>query len=263
MGIFQFDSGLYICQVSTSLDMAAKAFNLEVIREPSVKPFPETHFVLRGGDVRLPCLATGIPEPTVKWRESGESVLRLDSVAAGVDRVYTCEASNAHGETERTTRVVSVEPARLLTANGSVIEREAGTALTLECEVDVGPKLPSVAMDRRWFKDGEQLEGKRTVEVAWLQRDHAGEYVCVVDTGLEEIRLVQTLEVLYHAPLIDRSAPGKKEVEQINHRNFPFSYALVIHFTDIDGRAIELELQSSERNSVARGNLEILTKKWT
>ena len=78
-------------------------------------------------------------------------------------------------------RIVGVVPSTLTTANATVIERDAGSKLALECAADVDPALPPQRITREWRKDGEALEAVGAVlEVAWLQKGHAGVYECII-----------------------------------------------------------------------------------
>ena len=128
-------------------------------------------------------------------------------------QTFVCVAENAHGQEERSVRIVGVMPATLATANATIITRDAGSKLALECEADVDPALPQQRVSREWRKDGNALDTAGAVlEVAWLQKGHAGVYECVIRTGLEELLLVQTLKVNYSPPRLDDNMPKKKAV---------------------------------------------------
>ena len=78
-------------------------------------------------------------------------------------------------------RIVGVRPSALATANATVIERDAGSKMALECEADVDPALPPQRVTREWRKDGAALDAVGTVlEVAWLQKGHSGVYECII-----------------------------------------------------------------------------------
>ena len=75
-------------------------------------------------------------------------------------------------------------PSALATANATVIARNAGSKLALECEADVDPVLPPQRVTREWRKDGAALDAVGAVlEVAWLQKGHSGEYECIIRNG--------------------------------------------------------------------------------
>ena len=96
-------------------------------------------------------------------------------------QTFACVAENAHGKEERSVRIVGVMPATLATDNATVVERDAGSKLALGCEADVDPALPPQRVTREWRKDGAALEAAGAVlEVAWLQKGHAGVYECII-----------------------------------------------------------------------------------
>ena len=96
-------------------------------------------------------------------------------------QTFNCVAENVHGKEERSVRIVGVTPSALATANATVIARDAGSKLALECEADVDPVLPPQRVTREWRKDGAALDAVGAVlEVAWLQKGHSGEYECII-----------------------------------------------------------------------------------
>ena len=78
-----------------------------------------------------------------------------------------------------------MRPAVLSTANATVLVRDAGSALALQCAADVDPALPPQGVTREWRKDGAALDTEKgaALEVAWLQKNHEGVYECVVRWG--------------------------------------------------------------------------------
>jgi hypothetical protein len=200
--------------VSTKLDRSSQIFSVEVVQSPVIKPFPEVQYVLAGGYFNLSCLATGMPEPTATWYGTEEqSLLIVDKVLKGTNETYICEAKNDHGISIRNIISIAIAPTTLITANESLIAREAGSSLVLECEASIDTALPTERVRRQWSKDGNNLDNVGEVlEVAWLQKDHSGMYACKISTGLEELMLVQKVKVAFETPLLDRTIPMKIEV---------------------------------------------------
>ncbi|KAL6420084.1 hypothetical protein ACFW04_013398 [Cataglyphis niger] len=71
------DSGTYMCQVNTD-PMRSQMGYMEVVVPPDIIDDETANGMVthEGGNIRLRCVATGVPEPTVSWkREDGRNII--------------------------------------------------------------------------------------------------------------------------------------------------------------------------------------------
>lgn len=74
---------------------------------PSIQPGPKVMKVQVGHPVELPCMVSGVPEPTLTWTRdglrypvSGDGSLVLRDVGLDDEGTYTCTATNTAGKDE-------------------------------------------------------------------------------------------------------------------------------------------------------------------
>lgn len=97
---------------------------LRVVEPPIIQIEPDKSLVryTEGDEVRITCIASGSPNPTVHWdnqpvslegRQQGENTayLNIYRVTQADAKVYTCRANNEAGTDERTIRI-DVQPKR-------------------------------------------------------------------------------------------------------------------------------------------------------
>ena len=65
--------------------------------------------------------------------------------------IYKCQASNEYNETSQGIEIISVNPTSISENNGfkndSSIQADAGSNITLNCNVDIDPKLGQFGID--------------------------------------------------------------------------------------------------------------------
>lgn len=125
------DAGDYECVAENSVGRVTGTTNLRVHAMPVVELVPNERRlrVTVGDEVRVTCLASGFPNPTVKWnipdqyaleRNFGRNTadLNIYSVSQSDAGVYTCTANNEAGSDEITI-TIDVQPKR-----GDINERK-------------------------------------------------------------------------------------------------------------------------------------------
>ena len=141
------DEGSYACVVTSPLDSATQDWQVEVVDPAFITDFLDYLLVLEGEAVELPCGATGIPEPSVAWSREGEEVVaeggvvEWEAVAKEAAGGYTCTATNSAGTDSRTATLVVAAATSLEQPAEQALEKEAGQATTLGCQVSP-PHLP-------------------------------------------------------------------------------------------------------------------------
>ena len=80
----------------------------------------------------------------------------------------------------------------------------AGSSITLDCGVEIDPKLHQFGVEISWWKNQTQLEiTSSNYTIPYLiDREHSGTYYCTVKTAVDEITSSQILEILTEPPQI-------------------------------------------------------------
>ncbi|KAL0979469.1 hypothetical protein UPYG_G00185480 [Umbra pygmaea] len=217
----EMDAGEYSCLARNPAGSSSATVILEVGAAPTFSKTPVDMTADVGANVTLPCVARGLPVPTVTWhREDGRPIstkagvnggsvqletghLLIHSVWLEDEGIYTCEAKNEFG-TVRTAARVSVsglEPPLL--ANGApVITTGIGQSLSIPCMLLEGIPLP----ERNWTHNGNhlQLSGRvflrsdGSLYVARALSEDAGTYVCTAVNVAGSVNISVSLEI--HVP---------------------------------------------------------------
>ncbi|XP_012862831.2 hemicentin-2 [Echinops telfairi] len=184
------DEGRYQCLAFSAAGQQAKDFQLRVHSRPTIWGANETSevAVMEGHPVRFLCEARGDPPPDITWLKDGtplpistEAVssrggrqLQLATTRDSDAGVYTCQASNAAGTAEKTTRLEVFEFPRVDILGGENITAPFLRPVTLQC---VGSGIPAPSL--RWWKDGVALAasgGNLKIEKVDLRDE--GVYTC-------------------------------------------------------------------------------------
>ncbi|XP_054440698.1 hemicentin-2 [Pteronotus mesoamericanus] len=164
----QEDTGRYSCVVANSVGSQHRDVELIVHVPPRIQS-PATHHVTNEGvPASLPCVASGVPTPTVTWTKesnaltssgprhnvSKDGTLVITQPSARDAGAYICTATNAVGFSSREMRL-SVNTKPRIQANFSHdtdqplrVTAKAGDEVTLDCEAQGFPP-PLVT----WTKD--------------------------------------------------------------------------------------------------------------
>ncbi|TKR69840.1 hypothetical protein L596_021941 [Steinernema carpocapsae] len=167
-------------------------------------PLPAARELPENLEVTLVCAVTGTPTPKIEWTkdgkpcsnatatfENGVCTLLIKGAKKTHSGLYTCTASNTHGEV-KSTCVLTIQPEEETLAmkpkfkeplsNVSAIEN---TEVVFECCV-VGKPIPQIT----WYKDGLKMlmnsrmlqyvdrKGVVRLNIMNVTPDDAGEYTC-------------------------------------------------------------------------------------
>ncbi|XP_075415669.1 hemicentin-2 [Tenrec ecaudatus] len=210
------DEGRYQCVAFSAAGQQAKDFQLRVYSRPTIWGSNETSevAVMEGHPVRFLCEARGVPAPDITWLKDGtplpistEAVysrggrqLQLATARDSDAGVYTCQASNAAGTAEKTTRLEVFVPPTIEGADTGphVVKAVAGRPLALECEARGRPHptlswhhegLPVAESNSTWLEAGSAL---------WLESPgeaSGGLYSCVASSPAGEAVLQYLVEM--------------------------------------------------------------------
>ncbi len=202
------DAGVYGCNVITDMDSASKTWTVSVVQAPIIEPFPHVLKMLEGSNVSVRCKAQGFPSPRTRWKSTGKDILTFNPVASALNGSRdVCMAENEHGESERATILLVAKASTLKVTNQTRSTVQAGSRVVLECSVEVDPQLLDT-VTYQWARDDDTLavdsfvgDGSKTLEIAYVRREHQGSYSCRVITELDSVVLVQDLRVLWAAPI--------------------------------------------------------------
>ncbi|XP_044938536.1 hemicentin-2 isoform X2 [Mustela putorius furo] len=164
----QEDAGRYSCVVTNTAGSQHRDVDLVVQVPPRIQPTATHHVTNEGVPASLPCVASGVPTPTITWTKE-TNVLNSGGLHYNVSKdgtlvivrpspqdagAYVCTATNAVGFSSQEMRLsVNTEPR--IRVNGSHDAEEplrvmakAGEEVTLDCEAQGSPP-PLVT----WTKD--------------------------------------------------------------------------------------------------------------
>ncbi|XP_052503745.1 LOW QUALITY PROTEIN: hemicentin-2 [Budorcas taxicolor] len=166
------DAGRYSCVVSNTAGSHHRDVQLVVQVPPRIQPTATHHITNEGVPASLPCVASGVPTPTITWTKEtnalasgdphynvskdGTLVIPWPSVQdAGA---YVCTATNTVGFSSQEMRL-SVNTKPRILVNGSHeadkplrVTAKAGDEVTLDCEAQGSPP-PLVT----WTKDSRPM----------------------------------------------------------------------------------------------------------
>ncbi|XP_072488817.1 hemicentin-2 isoform X3 [Notamacropus eugenii] len=217
------DSGLYTCTASNPAGTASQSYVLEVQVPPQIQPGPPLMKVLSGEALDLACVATGDPEPQLRWSKDGVTLpgkarvgpagsIHFESVQVSDAGIYHCVASNEAGEDARELELEVLEPPHL-EAKGAetLMERVVGENASLPCPVTGTPK-PRVIWRKSSSPEllssgpGLSLLNESSLFIASVSSRDSGDYECQatneVGSASRKVKLV-----VYVPPHIQEEEP--------------------------------------------------------
>lgn len=243
-------SGNYTCIVSSSLaflDPVEEHWTVVVKQAPTIDPtFPSRIALIKGQSMSTLCQSRGIPAPEVKWLydqqqntqntpdqdqqledhqveynrnviEPSETYDTSATIAIDRDGLYKCVASNVYGKSELAMKVTLVnataplddfDPIKVQSVN-------AGSSLVFNCSAQVDPGLGPFGVETSWLKDGIALlsESGSSITIPYLiDREHSGNYTCLVKTSVDSISLSQVVRVITSPPKITKKASQETSI---------------------------------------------------
>ncbi|XP_078687492.1 hemicentin-1-like isoform X2 [Branchiostoma floridae x Branchiostoma belcheri] len=156
------DAGLYTCMASNEAGTDQQRIQLFVHVQPTIGPGATSVTALVNSPALLSCEVTGVPAPTVTWYHEGAPLdsdelnyqllpsgsLRITAVKLSDQGIFTCQASNTQGSSERDLLLQVQEPPTI-EEGGTDSVVMVGEVITLECKVS---GVPTPTVD--WLKDG-------------------------------------------------------------------------------------------------------------
>ncbi|KAM3875993.1 hemicentin-1 [Diretmus argenteus] len=222
------DSGLYVCVASNIAGNLTQSVHLSVLVPPSIQAGPRVMKVQLGHPVDLPCVARGVPEPTLTWVKDGkrypvtpDGSLALSHVGLDDEGTYTCTASNTAGTDEAHVQLlVQVPPVVEILEppfNSPLQERVANQRIAFPCPAKGLPK-PVI----RWLRNGQELTGNEPgvsiledgtlLILASVSPLDNGEYVCTAANDAGSTERKYQLKVNVPPDFRDNDSPGNVSV---------------------------------------------------
>ncbi|XP_014001305.1 contactin-3 [Salmo salar] len=169
-----------------------------------------------GTIVTLECKPQAYPTASILWKKGNQPIHTNDRITLSPDGTlritnvtkydagsYTCFARNRFGTSSTTGRLLITDPTRI--TQGPVdMEIIVGESIVLPCQIACDPVLDVFFS---WAFNGQlitktdrhfELVGGRTagdLMIRNIQLNHAGKYICVVDTDVESLSAVAILIV--------------------------------------------------------------------
>ncbi|XP_020642655.3 matrix-remodeling-associated protein 5 isoform X1 [Pogona vitticeps] len=229
------DAGDYLCVARNTIGDDYVVVKVNVMMKPAkIEHKSENNRkVLYGGDLKVDCVATGLPNPGISWGlpdgsmintfmqsdDSGNRAKRyvvfnngtlyFNDVGLKEEGDYTCYAENQIGKDEMKVRVkVVAEPATIRNKTYTVINIPYGDVVSAGCEAKGEPTpevtwfspsnkpIPLLSQKYRIYRDGTLLIQK-------AQRSDSGNYTCVARNSAGEDRKIVSIHVNVQPPKIN------------------------------------------------------------
>ncbi|XP_053710640.1 matrix-remodeling-associated protein 5 [Synchiropus splendidus] len=237
------DSGDYVCVARNKMGDDYILLKANILTQPAKieqKKLPPSQEVVYGGDLKVDCVASGLPNPEISWslpdgtmvnpakqdsRRSRRYVvfdngtLFFNHVGMREEGDYTCYAENQVGKDEMKVRVkvkaVAAQP-QIQDNVREVVRVHYGETVSLRCKVK-GEPTPIITWisptHRVIFPTTEkyQMLNDGTLVVQKVQRSDGGNYTCRARNSAGQDHKVTQMEVLLTPPTI----VGLKDAESL------------------------------------------------
>ena len=185
------------CALKSNLEFLNEVeqnWSIQVQLKPQVLPtFPSKMALLKGSNASIDCYAHGIPPPTLKMVENSTIEVYPRNVIGHPDSYdshlsfvptqegkYQCLAENQHGNSALAIEIMLVEPS-IVSNNNTLIQANAGSEITLLCNVSVDAKLDGFGVQTEWYKNGTKISDKQNLTIPYLMdREHSGMMVFII-----------------------------------------------------------------------------------
>ncbi|KFO79922.1 Matrix-remodeling-associated protein 5 [Cuculus canorus] len=229
------DAGDYLCVARNKIGDDYVVLKVNVMMKPAKIEHKNknNHKVKYGGDLKVDCVATGLPNPEISWGlpdgsmintfmqsdDSGSRTKRyvvfnngtlyFNDVGLREEGDYTCYAENQIGKDEMKVRVkVVAEPATIRNKTYTIINVPYGDVVTVACEAkgEPTPKVTWLSPTNRpipALSDKYQVYRDGTLLIQKAQRSDSGNYTCVVRNSAGEDRKIVWIHVNVQPPRIN------------------------------------------------------------
>ncbi|MCJ8749980.1 hypothetical protein PDJAM_G00193750 [Pangasius djambal] len=229
------DSGTYLCVATNIAGNFSQSIRLSVYVPPRILPGPRVMKVQVEHSIDLPCVAQGVPQPSVSWKKdstalvadgahyslSPDGALTVQQVALTDEGVYTCVASNVVGQDEANIQLqVQVPPVVEVSEppfNSPLQERVANQRIAFPCPAK---GLPQPVI--KWFRNGQELTGNEPgvsiledgtlLILASVSPLDNGEYTCTAANDAGSTEKKYQLKVNVPPDVRDGSLPSNVSV---------------------------------------------------
>ncbi|NWZ44427.1 MXRA5 protein, partial [Brachypodius atriceps] len=229
------DAGDYLCVARNKIGDDYVVLKVNVMMKPAKIEHKNenNHKVKYGGDLKVDCVATGLPNPEISWGlpdgsmintfmqsdDSGSRTKRyvvfdngtlyFNDVGLREEGDYTCYAENQIGKDEMKVRVkVVAEPAIIRNKTYITINVPYGDVVTVACEAkgEPTPKVIWLSPTNRpipALSDKYQIYRDGTLLIQKAQRSDSGNYTCVARNSAGEDRKIVWIHVDVQPPRIN------------------------------------------------------------
>ncbi|XP_020954755.1 neogenin isoform X15 [Sus scrofa] len=226
------DEGLYRCIVEGGgPPKYSDEAELKVLPDPEVVPNlvflkqPSSLVRVIGQSAVLPCVASGLPTPTIRWMKNEEALdvesserlvllaggsLEISDVTEDDAGTYFCIADNGNETIEAQAELtVQVQP-EFLKQPTNIYAHES-MDIIFECEV-TGKPTPTV----KWVKNGDmvipsdyfKIVKEHNLQVLGLVKSDEGFYQCIAENDVGNAQAGAQLIILEHAPATTGPLPS-------------------------------------------------------
>ncbi|XP_071069296.1 matrix-remodeling-associated protein 5-like [Dasypus novemcinctus] len=241
------DAGDYLCVARNKIGDDYVVLKVNVVMKPAKIEHKEEndHRVFYGGDLKVDCVASGLPNPEISWSlpdgslvnpfmqsdDSGgrtkryvvfnNGTLYFNEVGMREEGDYTCFAENQVGKDEMRVRVkVVTEPTAIRNKTYSVVQVPYGDVVTVACEAkgEPRPRVTWLSPTNRLIptsSDKYQVYQDGTLLIQKAQRSDSGNYTCVVKNSAGEDRKIVWIHVNIQAPTINGHPNAITTVQEI------------------------------------------------
>ncbi|XP_020958298.1 hemicentin-1 isoform X2 [Sus scrofa] len=204
------DAGQYTCMAANVAGSSSTSTKLIVHVPPRIQSTEVHYTVNENSQAVLPCVADGIPTPSINWKKDNVLLanllgkytvepygeLILENVVPEDSGTYTCIANNAAGEDTHTiTLTVHVLPT--FTELPGDVSLNKGEQLRLNCKA-TGIPLPKLTWT---FNNNiipahfDRLNGHSELVIERMSKEDSGTYVCTAENSVGFVKAIGFVHV--------------------------------------------------------------------
>ncbi|KAF7207025.1 matrix-remodeling-associated protein 5 [Nothobranchius furzeri] len=237
------DGGDYLCVARNKMGDDNVQLRVNVLTRPAKIERKDESFsqeVVHGKDLRVDCVASGLPNPEISWalpdgtmvnpvKRSRRYVvfdngtLYFNDVGVPEEGDYTCFAENQLGKDEMKVRVrvkMDMSPPLIQGKNQLPVRVFHGQTVTLQCNAK-GDPIPTIT----WMSptnrlilpslDKYQILKDGTLVVQKVQRYDGGNYTCIARNSVGQDHKVARLEILITPPVFSDQRGAARSVTAV------------------------------------------------